>query len=236
MNVQRSFIAIFLLFLIILQETISVYGDEDFNTRPLPKIQYTSAILRELKPQPCKTNKSILQTIPAEIKKRRRGKKGGVRHRYRRNVDRPPLPAIITGNARSLNNKLDELCLNTRHLNEYREAALICFSETWFHNGVTDVAASIDNFSIYRSDRTEDSGKQRGGGVCAYVNKSWANPNNVFITGTSCSADLEILSLKIRPYYLPREFTNVYLNVVYVPPNSDINIASIDIAEVLMNK
>ena len=137
----------------------------------------------------------------------------------------------MTGNARSLNNKLDELCANIRFLNEYRESALICFSETWFHPDVTDAAASMDNFSLYRCDRTKDSNKACGGGVCAYVNKSWCNNNNTEVILQSCTPDLEILSLKLRPYYMPREFTNIFLNVVYIPPQADTIIASEKIAD-----
>ena len=49
--------------------------------------------------------------IPAEIvcKPRKRGKRGGVRRRNRRRWRHVPLPSIIMGNVRSINNKIDEL-------------------------------------------------------------------------------------------------------------------------------
>ena len=34
-------------------------------------------------------------------------------------------------------------------------------------------------FSVYRSDRTEDSGKKEGGGVCFMANKNWFDGGNI---------------------------------------------------------
>ena len=78
---------------------------------------------------------------------------------------------------------------------------------------------SIDNFSLVRGDRTVESGKTGGGGVCLYVNKRWFHPNNVYRTNHICTPDVEILTVTIRPYYLPREFPKVTVNVVYAPPS-----------------
>ena len=50
-----------------------------------------------------------LYTIPKEIKPRKRGKRGGVRVRTKKRGFKPYLPVIITGNVRSLYNKMDEL-------------------------------------------------------------------------------------------------------------------------------
>ena len=161
MNVPRSGCAILCIYLIIFDQAVIVKSNDFQNDTP--KIQYSSAILRGLHPAGKQTNNALVSAIPPEIRRRKRGRKGGVRARYRRKLDRPPLPALVTGNARSLNNKLDELCANIRFLNEYRESALICFSETWFYP---------DSFSLYRCDRTKDSNKACGGGVCAYINKS----------------------------------------------------------------
>ena len=33
-----------------------------------------------------------------------------------------------------------------------------------------------------------------------------------------CTPDIELLTVSVRPYYLPREFTNVFLSVLYIPP------------------
>ncbi|KAK3763471.1 hypothetical protein RRG08_056939 [Elysia crispata] len=106
-----------------------------------------------------------------ETKRRKRGKKGGIRARYRCTAFRPPLLAIVT-----------------------------------------------DGFRVFRSDLTPDSGKTRGGGVCAYINSKLCNNNNIHVIDRTCTPYIEVLSLSIRPYYLPREFPKINLNVVYIPP------------------
>ncbi|KAI3354770.1 hypothetical protein L3Q82_004596 [Scortum barcoo] len=70
-------------------------------------------------------------------------------------------------------------------------------------------------------DRTINSGKSKGGGVCFMVNNKWCS--DVEIISTGCSPDLEHLMIRCRPYYLPREFTSVVMTAVYVPPHADNN-------------
>ena len=227
MNVSSFGCAIFCMYFILFDKTvIGNVNDSDQH-----RIQYSPAILKSLRNVSTKVTTTYTDQIPPEIRKRKRGRKGGVRARYRRRAENPPLPAVITGNARSLNNKLEELCANAKFLNEYREAALICISETWFHKKVTDKNAAVENFSLYRCDRTFESEKDSGGGVCVYVNKSWCNNNNIHVTHESCTPDLEILPLSLRPYYIPREFPKIFLNTVYIPPHADTNVASHEILE-----
>ena len=119
-------------------------------------------------------------------------RKGGVRARLRRRPFKPPLPSIVMGNARSLNNKIDELAANTRYLSAYREAGIVCITETWLHDTHPDSCFEPDGFKIYRGDRTKDSGKNTGGGVCALINNKWCSPNNIHITHKSCTPDLAL--------------------------------------------
>ena len=73
-----------------------------------------------------------------------------------------------------------------------------------------------DGFSIYRSDRTSDSGKQLGtGGVCLFVNNLWCN--NVTIKTKLCTPKLELLVVSCRPYFLPREIPCIIFVIVYLP-------------------
>jgi len=63
---------------------------------------------------------------PAERPHRRkRGRRGGVRQRLRRRGDKPPLPSIILSNVRSLRSKMDELRINRRFCQEYRDSSII---------------------------------------------------------------------------------------------------------------
>ncbi|GFR69034.1 endonuclease domain of the non-LTR retrotransposon LINE-1, partial [Elysia marginata] len=112
---------------------------------------------------------------------------------------RPFLPELIIGNARSLDNKFDELRACTKYLSKYGCASLLCF----------------------RSDRTKASNKSRGGGTCLYVNEKWCHLNNVHVKQRLCTPDLEMLTVVLRQFYLPREFAKVTVNVVYVHPKAN---------------
>ncbi|KAK1789900.1 hypothetical protein P4O66_002204 [Electrophorus voltai] len=82
-------------------------------------------------------------------------------------------------------------------------------------------------------DRTADLGKSRGGGVCVMINNSWCNNANVVTLACSCSPNLELLALKFPPFYLPREFTSVIINTVYIPPQANMDTALCELHEAL---
>lgn len=94
------------------------------------------------------------------------------------------------------------------------------FTETWLDDRVPDVAIELERRTMFRADRTiEDSGKTRGGGLYIYVNNAWCT--NAVMTGSHCSENLEYLSVKCRPFYLPREFTCTVIMAIYVPPDAN---------------
>lgn len=68
-----------------------------------------------------------------------------------------------------------------------------------------------------------DSGKSKGKGVCLYVNRSWCS--DAVITKSHCSADIEYIFIKCRPFYVPREFTTALIATVYVPPDANAKLA-----------
>ena len=141
-------------------------------------VRYSPRFLKAIRPAIVNTPQ-LQYDIPCDIKPRKRGRRGGVRARTRRRHTKPFLPIIVSGNARSLNNKLDELTANCRYLYQYREASLICISESWFSEETDSSSINIPNFELFRNDRTEDSGKKSGGGVCVFVNSNWCSKNNV---------------------------------------------------------
>ena len=107
----------------------------------------------------------------------------------------------------------------------FREACIIALSETWLNDSeLPDEEVSLDNFTIIRVDRTIDSGNERGGGVCVYINNRWCN--NIKIHNRVCTPDIEMLTLSLRPYYLPREFPTVVISCVYIPPGVNTNMAA----------
>ena len=160
--------------------------------------------------------------------KRKRGRRSGVYVRTKRRGYRPPLPTMMCGNVRSLRNKIDELCASCQFNRDYKDSCMICLTETWLEERDADGTMQIDNFNIFRGDRKSTS-KQRGGGVCIYVNEKWCK--NVTIKDSYCDDNLEYLTVSCRPFYLPREFNNIIITVAYVPPNGDYKLA----AELLAN-
>ena len=143
------------------------------------------------------------------------------------------MPPIVTGNVRSLHNKIEELAGCSEHLNQFRECSLMCFTETWLNDTIPDYAVSLDKFYIYRTDRTTCSGKSKGGGLALYINKEYCSRNNVTVRNSVCNPNIELMCVTLRPYYLPREFTQVCVVIVYIPPTADTNTAADVISETI---
>ena len=157
------------------------------------------------------SNLNIPTIIP-----RKRGRRGGIKARLRRRFNRPPIPSVILTNARSLNTKFDELRTLCQFDNTFREACLIAITETYLHEEHTDEYASLDNFSLYRSDRSRtDSGKAGGGGCCLYVNNNYCT--DVTVHERLSTPLYDMLCVSMRPFYLPREFSKIMVCVIYVP-------------------
>ena len=67
-------------------------------------------------------------------------------------------------NVRSLIDKIDEI----RFLLFKLDFDVLCFSETWFNESISNEQLCIDEYSIFRKDRMDG---KRGGGVCIFVKK-----------------------------------------------------------------
>ena len=120
-------------------------------------------------------------TLLKVICRRKRGKKVGVKQRLRKLGCKPYLPSLILGNVQSLQNKMEEHCANVKYANEFHSASPMCYSKTWLSENVTDSHVNIEGFSISRADRTNDSGKLKGGGMCVFMNEQWCHPNYIAI-------------------------------------------------------
>lgn len=180
-------------------------------------------------------SRSLTESLPEGMKirclqrPRKRGRRGGVRQRLRKRGSRPPLPSMILSNVRSLSNKMDELRTLTRGCFEYRESCIMLFTETWLHPEIPDGLIEIEGFSHIRSDRTVMSGKGKGGGLCLYINDRWCRQHT--FREKICSSDVELLCVSLRPFYLPREFGNILICSVYVPPNGNASRAASQVAD-----
>ena len=82
---------------------------------------------------------------------------------------------------------------------------------------MTDESVAIDGFGEpYRMDRdSKHTGKERGGGVCLYVSEKFCDRANVTVKQRTCTPELELISVSLRPRYLPREFGRIFVTVVY---------------------
>ena len=150
--------------------------------------------------------------------RRRRGKRAGLRVWLRKRGHRPPLPTMMMGNVRSIRNKIDELAAQCRFNQEYCDTSLICLTETWLESKDADGTVQLDNFNLIRGDRVSST-KSQGGGVGIYINNRWCK--NVTLQHAYCDTNVELLTISCRPFYLPREFNNVYITVAYIPPDGD---------------
>ncbi|XP_026035054.1 zinc finger protein 2 homolog [Astatotilapia calliptera] len=59
-----------------------------------------------------------------------------------------------------------------------------------------------------------------------YVNERWCNSEHITVKEQSCTKDIELLAVSVRPYHLAREFSHVIVLTVYIPPSADATAAS----------
>ena len=52
---------------------------------------------------------------------------------------------------------MEELCATVKYANKCRSANLICITESWLIESVTGSHECIEDFTIFRTDRTNDS-------------------------------------------------------------------------------
>lgn len=58
--------------------------------------------------------------------------------------------------------------------------------------------------------------------MCVYISDAWCR--DAVVVSKHCSAPVEFIFIKCRPFYLPREFTAILLVAIYIPPSpSNIN-------------
>ncbi|KAI5099333.1 proline-rich protein 12 isoform X1 [Silurus meridionalis] len=99
---------------------------------------------------------------------------------------------------------------------EYKEMR----QQRWLSDRVPDAAIQLDGLTVFRADRNAAlCGKTRGGGVCVYINTEWCK--NSVLVSSYCSSLVEFVTVRCRPFYLPREFTTVYIVGVYIPPSAN---------------
>lgn len=148
--------------------------------------------------------------------KRKRGSKGGIRQKLKRLKNKLPLLVTLLINARSLKAKTDELTASIRYLHEYRSSSVLAITETWLESNITNSEVGPPGFSVLWTDRDPSiTRKTRGGGVCLLIRDEWCR--TVVVRESLCTPDIELLYVSLRPFYLPREFPQIFFTVVYIP-------------------
>ncbi|KAK3563669.1 hypothetical protein QTP86_033513 [Hemibagrus guttatus] len=104
-----------------------------------------------------------------------------------------------------------------------KDSCILLITETGFIHPLWTRAIELTDYTTQRHERTSDSSKSRGGGLCVYVNNNWCT--NTVTVDSHRSSDLEYVTVKCRPIYLPREFTVVMITAVYIPPDANANSA-----------
>ncbi|KAK0137856.1 hypothetical protein N1851_025938 [Merluccius polli] len=159
----------------------------------------------------------------------KKGRHSGTFARFRRRPYRPPLPALLLSNVRSLRHKMDELQLMIQTNKDYSDCSAICLTETWLDPSVPDQVVTLPGFTLHRADRSfKLSRKAKGGGVCIMINERWCT-NSTELTHV-CSPHLEYLTVKCRPSFLPREFASIILICIYIPPEANANTTIAELA------
>lgn len=99
----------------------------------------------------------------------------------------------------------------------------MAFSETWLSSRDTDVDLSVSGFGALIIDAASTLNSPGGGG-CIYINQPWCN--NVTVRESICMADIQMLSVSVHPFYLPREFPQIFVTVVYIHPKANTQTAA----------
>eukprot|EP00745_Piridium_sociabile_P039523 TRINITY_DN74063_c0_g1_i7.p1 TRINITY_DN74063_c0_g1~~TRINITY_DN74063_c0_g1_i7.p1 ORF type:complete len:205 (-),score=14.26 TRINITY_DN74063_c0_g1_i7:424-1038(-) len=120
---------------------------------------------------------------------RKRGRRAGALVRFRRRSLRPPLPAIVLANVQSVRNKTDELFYLLGFKREFKDASVVCLTETWLEPSIPDSAIPPPGYSLLKADRSRElSGEERDGGVCFMINQRWCSDTK--LVSQSCSPEL----------------------------------------------
>lgn len=150
-----------------------------------------------------------------------RGCRAGKARRLKKKRFRPALPSVVTGNVRSLVNKMVELAALTRTGKVFRECSVMCFMETWLHENISNSVVNLNGFQCVRADRDTVRSEKKRGGLALYVNNRWCSPSHVKVRMAVCTKHIELLAVGLRPYYLPREISLFIIKIAYISPDAN---------------
>jgi len=100
-----------------------------------------------------------------------------------------------------------------------KDCCILLITETWLNPLIPDATMELAGWTAFCWDRNKDFGKTKGVSLCIYIHEDWCT--NANIIDSHCSPDLEYLTVKCRPFYLPQEFDSVLITAVYIPPDAN---------------
>ena len=82
------------------------------------------------------------------------------------------------------------------------------FTETWLHQEIPDDNISISGLQTVRADRDRtENGQCEGGRLVVLFNNCWCDPGQIItIKQRICCPDIELFSVRPRPYYCTESF------------------------------
>lgn len=142
----------------------------------------------------------------------KRGKRGGLHAKLKAHASWPPLPSLLLANVRILENKLYELKIRLTTQQEIRECCSLIFPKTWLSENITDSVIQLQA-------QTEQQPPVRGKGEEVFVLSTTIWCEDVWTANNHCLPDVGFIMLNCRLYYLPREFTSLWLpfTSIYIP-------------------
>ena len=126
------------------------------------------------------------------------------------------LPSVLLLNARSLQNKFDDMSV----VADINNADLIAITETWFNENTPLQLFSLSNYNLFFKSR-----KDRVGGGVALYGKQRLNCKQLPV---QVPDGLEVLWIQMRPPKLPRQVSSIIICVIYFPPRDPLSPDYID--------
>lgn len=145
-------------------------------------------------------------------RKRRRGCRAGLVRRLKKEPLKPPVPSLYLCTGRASTHETNTLELELEGNRFVRDCCVLLLHEP-------EAPAQLAGRTLHRWD-----GRSGGGGLCLYIHQGWCN--NSAVLETHSSTDLHFMTVRCRPFYLPRELTVVLITAVCIPPEADVSTAA----------